>query len=254
MFLNPIITEKWNGVKKNTAVFNIWTFKTDWHQEGNKNKFFDVQTWGSRHTVRTYVRVSQTQIHSALTWGDFCQPNTNLSLDVFFIFRCNFYGTVVSELMLRTKGTFSCSMFTFSLTLSLTPVHNRTISTAVEQRWESTGFTMSVGRLAEPPKHSFLLPSEVSQSHTFMCNACKHMHQTQWHSRETRGGGEWRRRMGCYQNGSEHTGITGQQQCSKKSISNDDKRSGSHGGVGGGARTPTKATDHRPGLTCEQAN
>lgn len=191
--------------------------------------------------MRTYVRVSQTQIHSALTFFFVNQIQT-LIWTYFFnlIFRCSFYGTVVSELMLRTKGTFSCSMFTFSLTLSLTPVHNRTISTAVEQRWESTGFTMSVGRLAEPPKHSFLLPSEVSQSHTFMCNACKHMHQTQWHSRETRGGGEWRRRMGCYQNGSEHTGITGQQQCSKKSISNDDKRSGSHGGVGGGGRGPRR--------------
>lgn len=134
------------------------------------------------------VRTCFTDTDSLSTHLFFCQPSTNLSLDIFFIFRCSFYGTIVSELMLRTKGTFSCSMFTFSLTLSLTPVHNRTISTAVEQRWESTGFTMSVGRLAEPPKHSFLLPSEVSQSHTFMCNACKHMHQTQWHSRETRGG------------------------------------------------------------------
>lgn len=35
---------------------------------------------------------------------------------------------------------------------------------------------MSVGRLAEPPKPSFLLLSEVSQSHPFMCNACKPMH------------------------------------------------------------------------------
>lgn len=141
--------------------------------------------------MRTYVRVSQTQIHSALTFFFVNQIQTLVWTYFFnFIFRCSFYGTVVSELMLRTKGTFSCSMFTLSLTLSLTPVHNRTISTAVEQRWESTGFTMSVGRLAEPPKHSFLLPSEVSQSHTFMCNACKHMHQTQWHSRETRGRGE----------------------------------------------------------------
>lgn len=134
------------------------------------------------------VRTCFTDTDSLSTHLFFCQPSTNLSLDIFFIFRCSFYGTIVSELMLRTKGTFSCSMFTLRLTLSLTPVHNRTISTAVEQRWESTGFTMSVGRLAEPPKHSFLLPSEVSQSHTFMCNACKHMHQTQWHSRETRGG------------------------------------------------------------------
>lgn len=35
---------------------------------------------------------------------------------------------------------------------------------------------MSVGRLAEPPKPSFLLLSKVSQSHPFMCNACKPMH------------------------------------------------------------------------------
>ena len=41
---------------------------------------------------------------------------------------------------------------------------------------KTTGFTMSVGRLAEPPKPSFLLLSKVSQSHPFMCNACKPMH------------------------------------------------------------------------------
>lgn len=42
-------------------------------------------------------------------------------------------------------------------------------------RRETTGFTMSVGRLAEPPKPSFLLLCEVSQSHPFMCDACKPM-------------------------------------------------------------------------------
>lgn len=52
---------------------------------------------------------------------------------------------------------------------------------------------MSVGRLAEPPKPSFLLLSKVSQSHPFMCNACKSMHSdTTAQQRDMEGGGrEW---------------------------------------------------------------
>lgn len=80
-------------------------------------------------------------------------------------------------------------------------------------RRETTVFTMSVGRLAEPPKPSFLLLSKVSQSHPFMCNAYKPMHSdTMAQQRDMGGGGV---RMGCYQNGSEQTGTTGQQQYSK---------------------------------------
>lgn len=87
-------------------------------------------------------------------------------------------------------------------------------------RRETTGFTMSVGRLAEPPKPSFLLLCEVSQSHPFMCDACKPMHSdTMAQQRdmaveagEGRGG---RVRMGCYQNVSEQTSTKGQQQYSK---------------------------------------
>lgn len=50
------------------------------------------------------------------------------------------------------------------------------LNTPHTHRRETTGFTMSVGRLAEPPKPSFLLLCEVSQSHPFMCDACKPMH------------------------------------------------------------------------------
>lgn len=70
---------------------------------------------------------------------------------------------------------------------------------------------MSVGRLAEPPKPSFLLLSEVSQSHPFMCNACKPMHSDTMAQQRGHVGA----RMGCYQNGSEQTSTTGQQQYSK---------------------------------------
>lgn len=71
---------------------------------------------------------------------------------------------------------------------------------------------MSVGRLAEPPKPSFLLLSKVSQGHPFMCNACKSMHSVTTAQQRDMGRGA---RMGCYQNGSEHTSTTGQQKYSK---------------------------------------
>lgn len=53
------------------------------------------------------------------------------------------------------------------------------------------GFTMSVRRLAEPPKPSFLLLGEVSQSHPFMCNACKPMHSDTMAQRRNMWGREW---------------------------------------------------------------
>lgn len=95
----------------------------------------------------------------------------------------------------------------------------------------TTGFTMSVRRLAEPPKPSFLLLSEVSQSHPFMCNACKPpcIH-TQRHSRGIWGAGE-RARMDYYQNGSEHTSHHKTTTVFKVSISNNNKSSRSHTGL-----------------------
>lgn len=99
--------------------------------------------------------------------------------------------------------------YDFSLIIKLTQIH--TDSHKAREHWrESTGFTMSVGRLAEPPKPSFLLLSKVSQSHPFMCNACKPVHSDTTAQRRDMGA-----RMGCYQNGSEQTSTTGQQQYSK---------------------------------------
>lgn len=60
--------------------------------------------------------------------------------------------------------------------LNLTTQHTRARTPTRRHRRETTGFTMSVGRLAEPPKPSFLLLCEVSQSHPFMWDACKPMH------------------------------------------------------------------------------
>lgn len=84
---------------------------------------------------------------------------------------------------------------------------------------------MSVGRLAEPPKPSFLLLSKVSQSHPFMCNACKPMHSDTTAQQRDMGGengllSKWVR-------ADKHHRTT---TVFKISISNNDKSSRSHRG------------------------
>lgn len=124
-----------------------------------------------------------------------------------------------------------------------TNTYSKTI--AKEQWRETTGFTMSVGRLAEPPKPSFLLLSKVSQSHPFMCNACKPMHSDTTAQQRDMGA-----RMGCYQNGSEHTSTTGQQQYSKYQYPTMASAAGATGAADTeeGRRTTWRAVSHRKRL------
>lgn len=96
---------------------------------------------------------------------------------------------------------------------------------------------MSVRRLAEPPKPSFLLLGEVSQSHAFMCNACKPMHPFRHNGTAE---GHVGARMGRYQNGSEQTGTTGQQQYSECQYRAMVRATGATLGGGGGAALHTE--------------
>lgn len=73
---------------------------------------------------------------------------------------------------------------------------------------------MSVGRLAEPPKPSFLLLGEVSQSHPFMLMHASPCIHTQRHS-----GGAWGARMERLSKCVRATGTTGQQ-CTQTTYSN----------------------------------
>ncbi len=100
---------------------------------------------------------------------------------------------------------------------------------------------MSVGRLAEPPKPSFLLLSKVSQSHPFMCNACKSMHSDTTAQQRDMGGenglpSKWVR-------ADKHHRTT---TVFKISISNNDKSSRSHGAADTeeGRRTTWRAVSH----------
>ena len=89
---------------------------------------------------------------------------------------------------------------------------------------------MSVGRLAEPPKPSFLLLSKVSQSHPFMCNACKSMHSdttAQQRDMLGKGGGGENGLLSKWVRADKHHRTT---TVFKISISNNDKSSRSHGG------------------------
>lgn len=86
---------------------------------------------------------------------------------------------------------------------------------------------MSVGRLAEPPKPSFLLLGEVSQSHPFMCNACKSMHSDTTAQQRDMEGQEW----AAIKMGQSRTSTTGQQQYSKYQYPTTTSAAGATGGL-----------------------